>query len=576
MQDRHHGLGVDLRSLDLDKVDITQLVAGNQCTVQHVVVVAIARECAVLSTHSDIDWTGRQIKYRATHPCHTVFQQAFTTGGCTDIQPVFHRLGVTARTFHRIDRHAAAGASRDIDTTELTSIGRIGLNPQTLVETVSTNQTFSDQVFLGATPDIGHFPLPVTAEATERVEVSAQAGCNTGAVAHAVSAAVIEHRETLPPGDLGSSGTRGQHGCSQLRWNKRVVDRNGRLQPRNTRAATIEAARVLRLERMSFEAGINAAFAVIDFCEYLGTVTEWISDINREHLALGRDGDITLDIAVVAIESGRERNQCPAAIDHAAVARGVAGTAGKEAATFADTGAGIRAASHSCRREPTEVLGTDVTVGAADPTLFGVLQRYESMTTVTQFAAPHQRCARVLVVIFVPAAAVREVSFEAFEVLLRDDVDYTGNCVGTVNGGCATSHDFDAIDVGGWQEVPVNCCFGGSTTRHTTAVDQYDRAIGREISQVGTVETGRGDAGKGGLCAGFTKGRSKLRQCYCQIGDVVETLIGKRFRGEPQYRDGCFGWITCNAGAGNDELINCGSFLGHDCDCGGAKCCTGG
>ena len=82
-----------------------------------------------------------------------------------------------------------------------------------------------------------------------------------------------------------------------------------------------------------------------------------------------------------------------------------------------------------------------------------------------------------LTVVFVGFAVV-DTNFRALIVGARDDVDHTGDRVGTVHGGGAVVQYFDALDDSHWQQVQIL-----QLRRNTMTVDQQQCAVGTQTAQ---------------------------------------------------------------------------------------------
>ena len=102
-------------------------------------------------------------------------------------------------------------------------------------------------------------------------------------------------------------------------------------------------------------------------------------------------------------------------------------------------------------------VGREVTIALEQSFTIGVAHRDDCVAAAAIEIATHgdrKRGDRTVEV--AEGSFRRSVDFNAFEIVLQEEVDNTGNSVGTVNSGSTTGHDINALDHGGRDVVQID------------------------------------------------------------------------------------------------------------------------
>ena len=144
--------------------------------------------------------------------------------------------------------------------------------------------------------------------------------------------------------------------------------------------------------------------------------------------------------------------------------------------------------------------------------------------------------------------------FHAFEVVLHDEVDDTGDSVRTVNGRTRTGgQDVDALDQRGRDGVEVDRGRARQARNDAAAVHQDQRTIDAQVTQVDGSDTGRTGAERG---VGTRQGRrTEDRVAQQRFLDVDGTRRFDGFFADDDDRSDRFDLCGLDARAGNDDAV---------------------
>ena len=135
--------------------------------------------------------------------------------------------------------------------------------------------------------------------------------------------------------------------------------------------------------------------------------------------------------------------------------------------------------------------------------------------TVGEVLAEHRRNIAVFAEAVARDAPLRA-NLDPFEAAPQDEIDHTGNRVGTVDGGARAGDDVGALDQVGRYAVDVGRHrvvedVGGDMA---AAIDQNQRACGAHAAQIQQAQAGDADA----------RARILLAKCAAQLRQVVQVV----------------------------------------------------
>ena len=157
----------------------------------------------------------------------------------------------------------------------------------------------------------------------------------------------------------------------------------------------------------------------------------------------------------------------------------------------------------------------------------GELRRVGGGTAGDDIAQLDGAGAAEVVLVLVEAVLARD--FDAFEVLLRDEVHDARHGVRTVHGRGTAGEHFHALDERRGDLVEVGCRLGHAAVGHATTVDEHEGARGAEATEVDRRGAG-GAVGDRRVLRG--EGLRQLVDEVLDAGDALRVDIGRRHLGD--------------------------------------------
>ncbi|ETC88871.1 hypothetical protein XHC_1656 [Xanthomonas hortorum pv. carotae str. M081] len=202
-----------------------------------------------------------------------------------------------------------------------------------------------------------------------------------------------------------------------------------------------------------------------------------------------------------------------------------------------------------------QVLATDGAVAATEAVLLAVFTGHCDVAAAVRKVGACREAGKGAVVVALIGQAGLRARLEAGEVLLEDEVDHTGHCVGAVHGRGATGDDFDTFDPFHRDRVDVHRGRARAGTHMATPVDQYQGAIHAHAAQVEQAQAGGPDEA-GGIAQRVAR-RQRRHACH-QVADGGRAGGADFFGADRRDRRGRHKAGTRDARAGNGDLVQIG------------------